>query len=265
MRCPLDIAPFWNLVTLFTRKSDSVTPGAASRTPTYRIYVCFHLKLNGFYIFSKLLRPQSGRMFLMISHCVLMFNPFLLLCWDSAPNTLSKCSELACGRWSLALTMNYDYFRSVSTEFCLFLKIYELTLLTAFKRSWFLLSNWPIMPIDPNPPPMPPNPNFKSFCTNDGWCKWLPTSPPTLWLPRCPLCGPPPPWPCEFCDERMAAWSCCCCWDLWCCCCCCWDDFIESCFIFSCSSRSRLACFIFSLSEIYLFGGKKKKKKQKKS
>lgn len=118
---------------------------------------------------------------------------------------------------------------------------YELTLLTAFKMSWFLFSNWPIMPRLPlSPmPPMPPNPNFKSFCTSDGWCKWLPTRPPTPWLPRCPLCGP---WPCEFCDERSAACSCDCCWCLlwWCCCCC--DDFSVSCFIFSCSSRSRRAC-----------------------
>lgn len=118
-------------------------------------------------------------------------------------------------------------------------QIYELTLLTAFNRSWFLLSNCCIMDMDPRPPPIPPNPNFRSFCTNDGWCKWLPTNPPTLWFPRCPLCGP---WPWEFCDDNMAAWSCCCCCVLWCCCCCCWDDFIESCFIFSCSSRSRLAC-----------------------
>lgn len=145
---------------------------------------------------------------------------------------------IACNGWcplALAMISIFSGFDGIVIG-----TVYELTLLTAFKRSWFLLSSCPIMPIEPSPPPMPPNPNFKSFCTNDGWCKWLPTNPPTPWFPRCPpLCGP---WPCEFCADRMAAWSCCCCcWDLWCCCCCCWDDFIESCFIFSCSSRSRLA------------------------
>lgn len=137
---------------------------------------------------------------------------------------------------------------------------YELTLLTAFKRSWFLLSNWPIMPIDPSPPPMPPNPNFKSFCTSDEWCKWLPTKPPTPWFARCPLCGP---WPCEFCDDNMAEWSCCCCCALWCCCCCCWDDFIESCFIFSCSSRSRLA-WLCRVRRIYFFREEETRRRKQK-
>lgn len=170
----------------------------------------------------------------MISHCVqLSFNPF---CWDSALNTFNQCNK-DCMQCSLALTMNYGFCMVTCVSWRNHVTIYELTLLTAFNRSWFLLSNCCIMDIDPRLPLIPPNPNFKSFCTNDGWCKWLPTNPPTLWFPRCPCW----PWPCEFCDESMAAWSCCCCCDLWCCCCCCWDDFIESCFIFSCSSRSRLA------------------------
>lgn len=96
MRCPRDAAPLRNLVTPFTRKTDSGTTGAVLRTAPYRIYVCFHLKLNGFYIFFKLSFHRSGKMSLVISHCVLLFNP-LCSCWDSAPNTLSKCNELACG------------------------------------------------------------------------------------------------------------------------------------------------------------------------
>lgn len=106
--------------------------------------------------------------------------------------------------------------------------IYELTLLAAFRRSCCLLSNCPIIPIELSWP-MPPNPNFKSFCTSEGWCKWFGTNPPTLWLPRCPLCGA---WPWLFCECML--WSCCC---FWCCCC---DGFIWSLdFILSCSSRSR--------------------------
>lgn len=194
----------------------------------------------------------------MISHCVQCcpFNvfPFLLV----EIQRLILLIHAADDRMQRVSTRTHNDFYFFWLDGIVIGTVYELTLLTAFKRSWFLLSSCPIMPIEPSPPPMPPNPNFKSFCTNDGWCKWLPTNPPTPWFPRCPpLCGP---WPCEFCADSMAAWSCCCCcWDLWCCCCCCWDDFIESCFIFSCSSRSRLACVRQFIR--FLSGSEKRKKK----